>query len=116
MDPRRIPFLVALLALPVAASAHHGWSGYDEAKPITVNAVLSDVAFENPHGSAKVLRNKESWVVVLAPVARMEARGLTKAMLTDGKPVTLVGYQRSDGTKEMRIERVTAGGKTVELR
>jgi hypothetical protein len=28
----------------------------------------------------------------------------------------LEGYPRRDGSHEMRIERITAGGKTVELR
>jgi hypothetical protein len=46
----------------------------------------------------------------------MEARGLTQDMVTGNKPVTLIGYPRSDGTTEMRIERVIANGKTVELR
>ena len=70
----------------------------------------------NPHGTAQVIWQKRSWDVVLAPTARMEARGLTRAMLTSGKPVTLIGYPRRDGTTEMRIETVLAGGKTVELR
>ena len=51
---------------------------------------------------------------MLAPVSRMEARGLTSAMLR--RPVRLIGYPRSDGTREMRIERVIAAGKTIELR
>lgn len=105
----------ALLA-PVASFAHHGWSSYDAEKVIKVSAPLSNVVWGNPHGSAKVDYQKRSWTVVLAPVARMEARGLTKAMLTSGKPVTLEGYPRRDGTPEMRIERVTVQGKTVELR
>ena len=46
----------------------------------------------------------------------MEARGLTPAMIAPGKPVRLIGYARKDGTREMRIERVIAEGKTVELR
>jgi hypothetical protein len=37
-------------------------------------------------------------------------------MLAPKNKVTLVGYPRTDGTPEMRIERVIAGGKTVELR
>ena len=53
---------------------------------------------------------------MLAPVARMEARGLTPEMLGPGRVVTLVGYPRKDGTREMRIERVTAGDRTIELR
>jgi hypothetical protein len=46
----------------------------------------------------------------------MEARGLTRAMVASGKPVTMVGYPRRDGTAEMRIETIVAGGKTIELR
>ncbi len=37
-------------------------------------------------------------------------------MIAPGKAITIVGYPRRDGTAEMRIERITAGGKTVELR
>ncbi|CAN7233294.1 DUF6152 family protein [Phenylobacterium sp. LjRoot219] len=111
---------VAVVALgllaPAAGFAHHGWSSYDAEKVIKVTAPLSDVAWRNPHGSAKVDYQKRTWTVVLAPVARMEGRGLTEAMLTSGKPVTLEGYPRRDGTPEMRIERVTVQGKTVELR
>lgn len=46
----------------------------------------------------------------------MESRGLTKEMIAPGKRITLVGYPKSDGTPEMRIERVIVGDKTVELR
>lgn len=106
----------AMLLAPAAALAHHGWSSYDAAKPITLTAPLTDVRWGNPHGTAQVKYDGKTWNVVLAPVARMEARGLTDAMLTSGKPVMLEGYPRSDGTPEMRIERITADGKTVELR
>lgn len=112
-----VPSLAALMLLPPSAAfAHHGWSSYDATKPLSITAPLSSVSWGNPHGSAKVIWQKKEWNVVLAPVSRMEARGLTKDMLTSGKPVTLVGYARSDGTAEMRIERVTVVGKTIELR
>jgi hypothetical protein len=106
---------VALLA-PGSALAHHGWSSYDAEKPVTVKAALTDVAWRNPHGTAKVVHAGKTWDVVLAPVARMEARGLSEAMLGPKSVVTLYGYPRRDGTEEMRIERVTVGNKTVELR
>jgi hypothetical protein len=112
-----VSLVAALIALsPVAALAHHGWSSYDAAKQLSITAPLKSVTWGNPHGSAKVMWQKREWDVVLAPVARMEARGLTQDMLTSGKAVTLVGYPRSDGTAEMRIERVKVGDKTVELR
>lgn len=107
---------LALLTVGAPAAAHHGWSSYDASKTIELTAALSDVRWGNPHGTAKVAYQGKTWDVILAPVARMETRGLTEAMLAPGKKVTLVGYPRSDGTAEMRIERVIAGGKTVELR
>lgn len=106
----------AILAVPTAALSHHGWSSYDEKKAIKVQAKLSNVRWANPHGSASVRYRNATWHVVLAPVSRMEARGLTKAMIGPKQTVTLEGYPRRDGTREMRIERITAGGRTVELR
>ncbi|HEV2567214.1 DUF6152 family protein [Sphingomonas sp.] len=108
--------VLGLALLPAAAFAHHGWSSYDAAQTITHTATLKAVSWGNPHGSATVRYKGKDWDVVLAPVSRMEARGLTREMLGPKQKVTLVGYPRSDGTAEMRIERVIAGGKTVELR
>lgn len=108
--------MVATLAAPATALAHHGWSSYDAAKVIKITAPLSEVSWGNPHGAAKVRYRGKVWDVILAPTARMEARGLTKAMLTTGKPVTIEGYPRKDGAAEMRIERVTVNGAVVELR
>jgi len=116
MTHRLLVAIAALALATPAARAHHGWSSYDASKTIELTAPLTDVSWGNPHGAAKVTHAGKIWDVVLAPVARMEARGLTRDMVDKGKPVTLVGYPRSDGTAEMRIERVIAGGKTVELR
>ena len=105
-----------LLVVGAPAGAHHGWSSYDATKTIKLTTTLSDVRWGNPHGAAKAIYQGENWDVVLAPVARMEGRGLTEAMVGPGRKVTLVGYPRSDGTREMRIERVIVGDKTGELR
>ena len=114
--------LAAVLAVPGLALAHHGWSSYDADRTLRVTAPLTNVAWRNPHGEADlveadVTHANRTWRVVLAPIGRMEGRGLREADLSTGRPVTVVGYPRSDGTAEMRIERViTADGRTVELR
>lgn len=113
---KALALAAAILTLPAAALAHHGWSSYDAAKTLTVSGKLTNLAWRNPHGEAKVAYQGKTWDVILAPVARMEARGLTPEMLGPTKTVTLVGYPRTDGAAEMRIERVIAEGKTVELR
>jgi hypothetical protein len=113
---RKFLMAATLLALPAGALAHHGWSSYDETKVIKHRAVLSEVRWGNPHGSAKVKFQGAIWDVILAPVSRMEARGLSKEMVGPKSIVVIEGYPRRDGTREMRIERVIASGKTVELR
>lgn len=110
------PIAIAALIAAAPAAAHHGWSSYDASKVLTVKSRLSGVTWGNPHGAAKVRWQGKTWDVILAPTTRMEARGLTRAMVGPRQTVTLVGYPRSDGTAEMRIERVIAGGKTIELR
>lgn len=108
--------IIAAMLPMMAVQAHHGWSSYDANEVLTVKAPLKSLSWGNPHGSAKVRFKQADWDVVLAPVTRMEARGLTQDMIDKGQTVTLVGYPRSDGSKEMRIERVIVGNKTVELR
>lgn len=104
------------MALPAAASAHHGWSSYDSTKVLAVTGKFRTVSWANPHGMATMDWKGKRWTVVLAPTRRMESRGLTRAMIAPGRTVRLVGYPRLNGSAEMRIERITAGGKTVELR
>jgi len=106
----------ALAATAVPALAHHGWSSYDETKPITLNGTFTSVSWANPHGTAEMRWQGKAWHIVLAPTGRMESRGLSEAMIAPGKKIAMTGYARRDGTAEMRIERITADGKTVELR
>lgn len=112
----RIVLAAAALALSVPALAHHGWSSYDESKPVTLTGTFTSLQWANPHGMAQMRWQGKTWTVVLAPISRMEARGLSQAEVAPGKRLTLTGYLKRDGSPEMRIERVRVGDKTVELR
>ena len=110
--------LAALALLATAALAHHGWSEYDEKTPQTVPGTITESKYTNPHGTIK-LRATEGgkvWDVVLAPVARMQARGLTEEMLKPGTVVSVLGYQHRKVANEMRAENITVDKKKVELR
>jgi hypothetical protein len=108
---------VALLsASPIGVTAHHGWSGYDSAKPLTLTGVIKESGYEHPHGFVKLETPGKTWVVVLAPPTRMENRGLPRAMLAPGTTARVEGYPNRTDPGEMRAERITIDGKTVELR
>ena len=53
---------------------------------------------------------------MLAPPSRMENRGLPRSALVPGRTVTVVGYPNRHKPDEMRAERITVDGRTVELR
>ena len=108
---------VVLLAVgSVPVMAHHGWSGYDSGKELTLTGVVKEAGYEHPHGHVRLEVPGKVWLVVLAPPTRMERRGLPAATLKVGATATVVGYPHRSVTDEMRAERITIDGKTVELR
>ena len=115
-------FLAGLFSMPLAVSAHHGWSEYDVANPLKLTGQIIESGYEHPHGHIRFEAKGggatagKTWTVTLAPPSRMENRGLAPAALRKGETVTVVGYANREKPEEMRAERITAGGKTVELR
>lgn len=105
---------LAALALPVAA--HHGWSEYDSTQTLTLTGKIIESGYEHPHGHVKLATPNKTWEVILAPPTRMENRGLPRGALKVGNTATVVGYPNRNKPEEMRAERITVDGKTVELR
>ena len=112
---KRTIVIVAAL-LPAASLAHHGWSEYDQTKTLTLDGRVAEMGYEHPHGYVKLETPGKTWIAVLAPPSRMDNRGLSKDMLKPGTTVQLVGYPNRGKPEEMRAERITVAGKTVELR
>lgn len=109
---------VAVAVLAATAFAHHGWASYDEKNPLTVTGTITESEYTNPHGSVKLRADDggKVWDVVLAPVSRMQTRGLSEAMLKPGTQAMVLGYQHKQIADEMRAENITIDQKKVELR
>jgi Family of unknown function (DUF6152) len=113
------PFILGLAALAFAAPlaiAHHGWSEYDQQTTLKLTGTIEEAGYEHPHGHIKLKTADKTWSAVLAPPSRMDARGLSKEMLKVGAMATVEGYASRVKPEEMRAERITVAGKTVELR
>ncbi|QET06055.1 MULTISPECIES: DUF6152 family protein [Cupriavidus] len=113
--PRRLLLSLAF-AVSLPAFAHHGWSTYDDTRPLTVTGKVVESHYSNPHATITVEASGKRWFAVLAPVSRMESRGATADKVAVGREVTMVGYASKEKADEMRVERITLDGKTVELR
>jgi uncharacterized protein DUF6152 len=108
--------MALVMALTGTAMGHHGWSGYDSSKEMTLTGTIKESGYEHPHGYVNLDASGKIWRVVLAPPTRMENRGLPKEMLKVGTTATVVGYPNKTEADELRAERITIGTKTTELR
>ncbi|MDI4663790.1 hypothetical protein K9U40_05540 [Xanthobacter autotrophicus] len=116
--PRRLgPMaLAALLISAGTAAAHHGWGSYDTAKAFTMTGPVIHMEWANPHAHLSMQHEGATWEATLAPISRMQARGLSADMLKPGTTVSVYGYPSTRTPNEMRAERITVDGKTIELR
>lgn len=110
-----IVLAMAGLAGP-AAWAHHGWGSYDASKPVTVAGKILTSKYENPHVALTVQAADKVWTVTLAPTSRMVNRGALADMVKVGNDISAFGYPSTAEKDEMRAERITVAGKTVEMR
>lgn len=127
---------VASLALVSSAVAHHGWGSYDAKNPVTVAGKVKTSKYENPHvvitvdavakpdakgtadakAPAKTEEVSKTWTITLAPTSRMINRGALVELVAVGKEVSAFGYPSTVEKDEIRAERITVDGKTIEMR
>jgi Family of unknown function (DUF6152) len=113
---RIILLTLATILSAATASAHHGWGSYDVSKAFTISAPVETLSWADPHARIMLKYNGATWEATLAPLSRMQTRGLSEEMLKPGTPVAVMGYPSTRNEHEMRAERITVAGKTVELR
>lgn len=113
---RTIVVALVLLAAPAAVLAHHGWGGYDASKLVTVEGPIQTSSYGNPHATITVKASDKVWTVTLAPISRMQSRGAPADLVAVGKSVKAEGYASKVEPNELRAERITVDGKTIEMR
>jgi hypothetical protein len=113
----RLSIVVGSLAVALAAApaqAHHGWAIYSEGEG-EVTGVVEAADLGGPHGMIKVRTTDGVWDVMLAPPAAIQRAGLTPAAVPKGARVTAKGHKRTDGSREIKTERLVVGGRTFDL-
>ena len=109
--------MVAAAAAP--ASAHHSFAVYfDDQTIIEVTGSVTDFRFTNPHAiiSFNVKNAKgqiEPWRAETNAVTLLRRRGWTKDSLKVGDAITIEGWPSRDGSRYMRVRRVTKADGTV---
>jgi hypothetical protein len=119
----RAPVLFAAAALFVAAPAwgHHSAAvAYDTNREITVQGVITEVKWENPHSWIYVDARDSSgkavkWSFEGATPNLLYRRGITPALLKPGIAVTIKAHPHRTQNAGELTEVVAADGKVLKL-
>jgi hypothetical protein len=108
--------LPILFASPV--NAHHSAAlFYGTAERITLNGEVARFNFRNPHAILELLVMNEKgelerWTCETSAPSALRRRGWSQDSVTAGETVTLEGILASDGTRLMRITKITKADGT----
>src|SRR5688572_11498538 len=56
---KRRTLVAGLVLVPIAARAHHGWSSFDQGRPIWLEGTARKVAWRNPHAELELELNAD---------------------------------------------------------
>jgi hypothetical protein len=97
-----VAFSATLYFVVVPVSAHHSFSvAFDLQRPVSIEGVVTEVKWENPHSWIFVELKKpdgatEIWRFESQPPNTLRRTGVTAAMLKPGVTVTVKGYGALD--------------------
>src|SRR5258708_35384082 len=109
--------ILGLVTIPVALVAHHGSAIYDQTKGVTVQGVVTDWLWANPHCLLDFdvkddKGNSVHWTAEVSNPPDMMNRGWTKRMFKPGDAVTITMIVAKNGEPVGRIARIVVRGET----
>ncbi len=107
--------LAAVLVMPVAALAHHGWH-WTAGENIALTGLITAVRLGNPHGLVTVDVAGEPWTVEVGQPWRNERAGLTDADFAIGREIRVEGEPDAAVSRRViKAERLWFDGQRHEL-
>ncbi|HET8699581.1 MAG TPA: DUF6152 family protein [Gammaproteobacteria bacterium] len=120
MSPSRSVAMVVVCALAIAstASAHHSFAAYDRTKQVTLDGVVKDFQWTNPHAWIQIVvtdaqGHSAEWGVECGSPNMMARSGWKRTQLMPGDTVVAVVNPLLDGRPNGSLVRVTLADGTV---
>lgn len=107
--------IATALALPAAATAHHGW-GWTEDTESRLSGTIQSISFGNPHMHLQLRTADGTWEVDLSPPIVAQGSGFGPSVAKAGDQVSITGHRARDrGMRAFKGETITVGGKTYDV-
>jgi hypothetical protein len=99
--------LVATLIAPAVAAAHHGYDDFYKDRRVTVEGVLEDLIYANPHVTMKIRTDAgDLYTALWEGVGGVQRRGGTRTMFNEGDRIKVVGCPpRDPASREIALLR-----------
>lgn len=115
---RKTIILLATLAMPLAALAHHSFAMFDMTKSVNYKGRVKEVQWTNPHVWVELEVTADGKTTVLsfegAAISVLKRVGWTRDTVKAGDTVTVVGHPFKDGRPGGSIDHlVLADGSRI---
>ena len=121
---RRV-FVAAGLLAPLAVRAHHGWSSFDQTRPLWLEGRAAQVSWRNPHVEFKLEVAPDLKLPVdlaarklPAQTAAVDGPALLRAEIKTGQTLAVLGFgfAGEKGQALLRAEYLFMAGQVYGLR
>lgn len=97
----RLMVLLVLLATP--AAAHHSLAGYDHARRVTLDGVVSEFSFTNPHPFLTIVVGRERWRLEMDNLWELAEIGLTRDSFKPADRVRVSGSPDRNAARSLYL-------------
>jgi len=109
---------VAVFALPAPADAHHSTAMFNLEARLTLNGVLKEIQWTNPHAWIQVTAPdakgaRVEWSIECGSPNSLARQGWKLSMFKAGQKVSIVGNPKKDGTPAALLVTITLADGTV---
>ncbi|MEO5923309.1 MAG: DUF6152 family protein [Bryobacteraceae bacterium] len=108
--------LVAILCLCIPAIAHHSMAGFDRSQALTLEGVVKNFAWQNPHAWIELEVTKDgkvtTWNFEMTAPAYLVRAGWKKTSVKPGDKITVVGNPLKTGEPGALFVSVTLADGT----